>query len=235
MRRSKRILWAVVARHCSAYTDSNNTLHGGTLMPETEVTVGFKAHLGWLAAVTVAARASAPQPLDAVRLDLFADQPREVREPYHVAGGWDGLTQVAKPDDPAAVVKRAAAQQVRHTASAFERFRGELEHAGLQWRSAVLLIGRGIVHDLEETLQSHAHIHIAEGEAVRAATRAALTKIGVPYVEQDEKSALAGAADKLSTSAEALEAQLKQARPPNVRSWTKEHRTIAAAAWLAQS
>ena len=198
-----------------------------------DVTVGFKAHLGWLAAVTIETAADEPRPLAASRLDLFTDQPREIREPYHVAGGWDGLEQVAKPDNPAAVIERACAAQARHTVAGLTLFRSEMADAGLRWQGAVVLATRGVVHELEYTLQSHAHIHIAEGDAVRSATRTALQALAIPYVDQDEKSALAGAADKLGTSAAQLDARLKALRPPDTRSWTKEHRVIAAAAWLA--
>ncbi len=97
----------------------------------------------------------------------------------------------------------------------------------------MLLVGRGIVHSLQESLASHAHIHIAEGEAVRDATRHALRAIGMPYVEQDEKNTLATAATELGLSVERLDAQLKALKPDTAKSWTKEHRTIVAAAWLA--
>ena len=52
-------------------------------------------------------------------------------------------------------------------------------------------------------------------------------------MNQDEKSALGGAADKLNLSTGELDERLKGLRPPEARSWTKEHRVIAAAAWLA--
>jgi len=198
------------------------------------VTVGFKAHLGWLAAVAVRANTDEPWPLAAERLDLFADQPREIREPYHVAGGWDGLTRVDPPADPAALIEKSLALQATRTEARLLRYHVELSEAGLQWRHAVVLIGRGIVHDLQNTLSSHAHIHIAEGEAVRQATRTALSHMRLPWVEQDEKSALAGASGLLKISKEELENRLEQRRPEQARSWTKEHQTIAAAAWLAE-
>ena len=202
-------------------------------MSTADVIVGFKAHLGWLAAVAIAARAASPQPLYATRLDLFSDQPRDVREPYHVAGGWDGLDRVSKPANPAALIERAKTQQTRHTTTRLTAFDHELQALDMRWVGAVMLIGRGIVHTLDEILPSHAHIHIPEGEAVRTATRTALKDIGLACTDQDEKSASGAAADALGISTAALEEQLKQQRPPQTRSWTKEHRTIAAATWLA--
>ncbi len=61
-------------------------------MATLDVTVGFKAHLGWLAVVAAEQRSTQPRPVAALRLDLFRDQPREIYEPYHVAGGWEELT-----------------------------------------------------------------------------------------------------------------------------------------------
>ena len=69
-------------------------------MTAIPVAVGFKAHLGWLSAVALTLNPDAPEPVLATRLDLFTDQPRDVREPFHVAGGWDGLQRTEPAEEP---------------------------------------------------------------------------------------------------------------------------------------
>ena len=202
-------------------------------MPQHSVLIGFKAHLGWLACVAVAADDRDLQPLAAQRLDLFADQPREVREPYHVAGGWLGLERVAAPADPLALIERVRQLQDALAAAQLAALKASMAEQGLIWQRAALLVGRGIVHTLEDTLSSHAHIHIAEGEAVRDAARAGLTALKAAWANQDEKDSMPLAAAQLGLSSDELDQRLKQARPAGAKSWTKEHRTIAAAAWVS--
>ncbi len=204
-------------------------------MPSTDVIIGFKAHLGWLAAVAVRAGGNEPEPVQALRIDLFSDQPRETREPYHVAGGWHGLQRVARPRRPSTVIEQARIKQAALAAACLQRVRTEMGNEGWCWRKAVMLTGRGVLGDLDDALKSHASIHIAEGEAVRKAVRVAVGEMQVACIDQDEKSTLVEAGNKLRTSPEALDSRLKQCRPPQARSWTKEHRIIAAAAWLAAS
>ncbi len=202
-------------------------------MSAVPVAVGFKAHLGWLSAVALTLNPEMPEPVLAVRLELFADEPRAVREPYHVAGGWDGLQRVLLPDYPARLVRRGRMRQDELTLNRLSRFRAELEASGCQWRQAVMLTGRGTAGDLADTLRSHARIHVAEGEAVRQAGRAALQSLKVPCTDQDEKSAMALAGERLGRTTAELDTLLGNRRPPDTPSWNKEHRTICAAVWLA--
>jgi len=198
--------------------------------PVDEVCVAFKAHLGWVNAVAVASGARAVDCRDARRLVLVAGD-REVTEPYHVAGGWDGLEQHPRPADPLGIIRRGRQRQVRAARRVIEEYRGQLEAAGLRWTRAVVLIGRGwLGHDLEEILSSHAHIHVYEGEAIRDATRQALKALGLAFVEQDEKSTLDEAAGLLGVANP--DALLKDRRPAAVGAWRKEERLLALAAWL---
>ena len=76
------------------------------------ISIAFKAHLGWMNVVAVDAKAlGRPKPLLVERLPFFEDADRETREPYHVAGGWEGLERVTPPADPAAIIKRARKKQ----------------------------------------------------------------------------------------------------------------------------
>lgn len=197
-----------------------------------QVCVAFKAHLGWVNTVAVRRGAAEPDGIAVARLELGADGDRETAEPYHVAGGWQGLERVAPPADPAAVVRRGRRRQVRAATRALTAHREALASAGRSWTRAVLLTTRGlsIADDLAHALDSHAHIHVAEGEAIRDATRQALAALHVDFVEQDEKSVLAAAATALRRADP--DAWLKGARPEGTRTWRKEERLLALAAWL---
>ncbi|MDH3645084.1 MAG: hypothetical protein OES38_23485, partial [Gammaproteobacteria bacterium] len=137
-------------------------------------------------AVVVEVGPKTPKPVYAQRVDLIDAEDREVREPYHVAGGWSGLERVPRPDDPVAVIRRGRRAQVRSAKSALATFRSLLEQAGFLWARGVVLTGRGRPgDDLERILASHAHIHVAEGEAIRDATRSALNALEIDSVNQD--------------------------------------------------
>jgi hypothetical protein len=195
------------------------------------VCVAFKAHQGWVNAVAVGIGTATPAPVHAQRLDLLAGAERDIVEPYHVAGGWSGLERVPRPADPAGVIRRGRRRQVACAGRRLKDFRALLEHKGLHWQRAVVLTSRGrLGDDLEHILGSHAHIHIAEGEAIRDATRAALRAMEIEHVDQDEKSILFEAARVLGCRD--CDGLMKALRPPDAGSWTKEERLIALGAWL---
>lgn len=197
------------------------------------VCVGLKAHMGWVNAVAVRLRGAEPAPVHACRVELLAGAPAEVGEPYHVAGGWNALERVARPADPAAVIRRGRAAQVTAARRQLAAYRDRLAAAGWSWDRAVVLVGRGRLGSLEHTLASHAQIHVAEGEAIRAATRAALDALGVPWVDQDEKR-IAAAAGKALGAADP-DGRMKQLRPDGAAAWTREERLVALGAWLNRS
>jgi hypothetical protein len=194
------------------------------------VCVAFKAHLGWVNAVAVLARRSRPTPVHAERIDLFSADDREAVEPYHVAGGWHGLDQGPRPENPEAVIRRGRAKQAAAAVERLARLKGDLDAAGLDWQRAVVLTARGWLGDLEHILGSHAHIHVAEGEAIRDATRAALADLQILSTDQDEKSIAELAGKRLRV--DDCDAMMKELRPVGIRSWRKEERSIALGAWL---
>jgi len=199
----------------------------------TDVVIAFKAHLGWLNAVGVAFDAAEPRPLWVRRVELTDRDDREASEPYHVAGGWQGLEQVPRPADPAAVIRRGRAKQDRLARARLGDLRKSLVAEDCAWVGAVVLIGRGWMgHTMEEILGSHAHIHVAEGEAVRSAARTALDGLEIPRVDQDEKSVLEVAADRLGGTPAAADRLMRERKPRTARNWSKEERLLGLAAWL---
>jgi hypothetical protein len=197
------------------------------------VCVAFKAHMGWVNAVVVQVGADSPKPLLAQRIDLVEGEVREVTEPYHVAGGWQGLQSSKRPENPEAIIRRGTAIQISSATKRLKLYARMLSQQALQWTSAVVLTGRGFLgDDLEHILGAHAHIHVAEGEAIRNATRHALGSLGISFVNQDEKSILPIASDKMECSVEDCDKFMKSVKPPNTKSWRKEERLIALGAWL---
>ncbi|MCZ6709942.1 MAG: hypothetical protein O7B25_06250, partial [Gammaproteobacteria bacterium] len=195
------------------------------------VCVAFKAHMGWVNAVVVAISTDTPNPIHAQRIDLLDGKDRETLEPYHVAGGWSGLKQVPRPSNPAAVIRRGRRKQVTAAKKRLSALRESLEREDLQWSRAVVLTSRGwLGEDLEHVLGSHVHIHIAEGEAIRDATRAALKAMNIEQVDQDEKRTLTDAGHALGH--QDCDSLMKGLRPPGAKSWAREERLIALAAWL---
>ncbi len=196
------------------------------------VCVAFKAHQGWAAAVAVACGAVEPLPVAGYRVELVDLGNREIAEPYHVAGGWQGLEQVPPPADPHAIIARAELAQQAGAVEALGVLRAQLAEAGWDWQRAVVCTRRGIVHELADTLSSHAHIHIAEADAIRAALRHGLDALVIETIGQDEKSVPESLAAALGTSAGALDAQLKARKPDVFQTWRKEDRMLAMAAAL---
>ncbi len=197
------------------------------------VCVSFKAHMGWTNAVAVLVDAPSPTPVYTGRVDLVATDDRDVSEPYHVAGGWHGLNRVTQPRDPAATVRNGRRRQASAAKVQLNAFGQTLEAAQLRWTRAVVLTGRGrLSDDLDRILGSHAHIHVAEGDAIRDATRIALDAMRIERIDQDEKSVLSDAIHSLKCSAADCDSLMKNARPAGAKSWRKEERLLALAAWL---
>lgn len=197
----------------------------------TPIVVAFKAHMGWVNAVAVVINQPIPTITHAARIDLVESDDPAVREPYHVAGGWSGLERVPRPNNPAATIRSGLAAQVEMAKSKLAKFNAELTLQQYDWQRAVILTGRGIIHDdLEDILGSHAHIHVAEGEATRDATRASIDALEIAHVNQDEKN-ITSLCETALSCADADE-YMKLRRPENTKSWTKEHRIIGLGAWL---
>lgn len=195
-----------------------------------DVCVAIKAHQGWVNTVAVLLDAGEPLALHVQRVELVDGSDRETLEPYHVAGGWSGLTRVPAPANPAAVVRRGRRKQTLAARASQLGFHKTLEGQGLAWRRAVVLTSRGRLGDLDHILGSHAHIHVAEGEAIRAATRAALRQLDIDSVDQDEKSIAAEARGLLD--GRDADQVIKALRPAGAPSWAREERTLALGAWL---
>ena len=186
--------------------------------------IGVSAHLGWAAIAVVACD----------RIETAPENDREVSEPYHVAGGFDGLRRVPRPADPEAVVRRGLRKQQRFTARVLGGIAKELATGGHRLAFAGILVSRGReASDFEKAIGSHTQIHIQEGLAVRASLRGALGDIGARVRDIDQKSVLSIGSEELGEKESELMAQLGAARPENEGPWRKEEKLAALAGWIA--
>jgi hypothetical protein len=196
--------------------------------------LGIAAHMGWLATALVTAQRHGFATLRTDRIVTVPPGDRLALEPFHVAGGFDGLTRVPPPRDPEATVRDGLARQQRHALEALREFIGQVERGGGSIQRAVVLTGRGRpAPDIARALSSHARIHIEEGLAARSSVRDALHRLGIETTTCDARSVPGLAASALHASAATAWALAMQARPPPGHAWRKEHQLAALGAWLA--
>ena len=107
--------------------------------------IGIATHMGWVAGAVVVADGSKPRILRTDRIETADPADREALEPYHVAGGFDGLTRVPIPDDPGSVVERGLQKQRSMTLKNLQALFATLADADIQIGHAGVLTGRGRV------------------------------------------------------------------------------------------
>lgn len=174
------------------------------------VAVGFRAHLGWADAVTLAVAGGGAEVRDRRRLELRPAGGTVF--PYHAA-------QEALPEDREEMI--AAGLQAAE-ASATDALADLLADLGF-WGVGVV-VSRGLRHiPLEKVLASSRLLHAAEGAIYQRALRNAAANLGVPCsvlgFNEAEGHALWPAVSVLG----------KQIGPP----WRKDQKLAALVAWLA--
>ena len=196
--------------------------------------IGVSAHLGWAASAVMVCDERSLRVLRSDRLATAPQGDRQALEPYHVAGGFDGLRRVPQPDDAKGSLRSGLRKQQRFTARAIAKLAAELAAEGYRLAFAGLLVSRGRdAASFEKSIGSHTQIHIQEGLAVRASLRDALKDAGARIRDIDQKSLVAIASEELALSEAALMARLGDAPPENGGAWRKEEKLAALAAWLA--
>ena len=139
--------------------------------------IGVSSHLGWAATAVMACDERELRILRSDRIEAAPVDDREALEPYHVAGGFDGLRRVPPPADSRAVVRRGLRRQQRFTSRALAELAEELATQGHEIAFAGIMVSRGReAASFEKAIASHVQIHIQEGLAVRACFRR-------PYVD----------------------------------------------------
>lgn len=190
--------------------------------------IGFSYHMGWTCCAVVDADETGLRRVVTGRFNTGDEADRESREPYHVAGGWQGLERVPVPDNPATIVKRGLRAQRRHTRKNLKIF--------LQDKTvyrAGILVGRGSkAATIEQAINSHPQIHMAESHAVCDAIATALESLSITVHRVDRKTMFAQAASELGIEKENI-MQLLASITPVQGPWRQEEKYCAIAAWLA--
>jgi hypothetical protein len=200
---------------------------------EKMAALGFRAHMGWVAAVGVTLNAGAPRLVHSSIVKTAADGDRIAKEPYHVAAGWDGLNRVPPHPDPKAAIAEGRKAQARLATEAIADIVRALEAQKLKTVAGAVLATRAwLGHDLAGILGSHAHVHVYEGEAVRDAVRAGLKANKITAQDVGEKSLYAVAAKALKQSEARLKTTLTALRGGASGPWRQDQKLAALAAWL---
>ena len=198
------------------------------------VTLGFSTHLGWVCVTAVRSRQREIAGVRTFRLETSPPGIREALEPYHVAGGFDGLQRVPPPADPAVSVARGLDKQQRTTAKNLKLLIRALEDWGVGVCAAGLFVGRGRqAPTLEKILASHTQIHVAEGNAVRNSVRQACRNLHIPVLSIDKRLLFDVVQQYLELDESSAMNLLTQVKPDNAGGWRKEEKLCTLAGLVA--
>lgn len=195
--------------------------------------LGFRAHKGSVDVVGVTVEAGTPRLVHSAIVKTAPDGDRIAMEPYHVAGGWDGLARVAPHPEPKAAIAQGRKTPARFATKAIADIAQALEAQNLKTVAGAVLATRGwLGHDLAGILGSHEHVRVYESEAVRDAVRAGLKANKIKAQDIDQKSLYAVAAETLKLSEARLKTTLTALRGETHRPWSQDQKLAALAAWL---
>jgi hypothetical protein len=195
--------------------------------------LGFRAHMGWVAAVGVTLDAGAPRLVHSSIVKTADDGDRLAKEPYHAAAGWEGFARVPPHPDPKGAIAQGRKTQTRLATKAIADIVETLKAQKLEPVAGAVLATRAwLGHDLAGILGSHAHIHVYEGEAVRDAVRAGLKANQIKAQDVEEKSLYAVAAKELKLSEARLKTTLTALRGDAPGPWRQDQKLAALVAWL---
>ncbi len=187
--------------------------------------IGFRAHTGWAAAVTIAGPAATPSVVDRRRINLLErGMPWEV---YHVASRQSF-------DKAEALIERAQESARGMARAALEETLRELRAAGHDVVAAgVVMGGRLATLPLEQALRAHAAKHAAEGQLYRDALLFACDELGLRALGIPERELEEHGAGALGLPLHDVRQRLvdlgRGIGPP----WAQDQRHTALIAWLA--
>jgi hypothetical protein len=191
--------------------------------------LGFRAHSGWTAAVTVSMHGSdsSPTVLDRRRIHLVETFTYAYRQPYHTA-------EKMPLADATKFIANARGEAGRLALAAIRGLQKDLEKLGWRLSACGLLLASGrALPELEQILASHALIHTADGELFREALRGACARCDLPVVSLKERELFDSASKTLSVKPDALKRRIaalgKSLGPP----WSQDEKFSALAAWVS--
>ncbi len=188
--------------------------------------VGFRAHSGWSALVTVSLEKDGPIVLSRERVHLVETFIYKFRQPYHTAERMPLEKARAFVDEALAQAKRLAGSALRSTQKDMKKQGYELG------RGALLLASGKTLPSLERILLSHALIHTADGELFREALRHSCADCGVEIACIRDRELLERGVKTLRMKREKLLRRLTEIGTAFGSPWTQDEKYAALAAWL---
>jgi hypothetical protein len=191
----------------------------------TAVAVGFRAHTGWAAAVTITIAAGVPVVVDRRRVSLH--DPAMPLEMYHVAG----TRSASEAKDIIARATRAINSTAKR---ALKDLCDELRADGHGVSAAGVVLGSGrLVLPLASALRSHAGSHAAEGELYRQSLVRASEALGLRLTAIPEPILYEHASAMLKMSPERIRTLVADLGKPLGPPWTQDQKSAALVAWLS--
>ena len=193
----------------------------------SHVAVGFRAHSGWAAVVSLAGPPASPTVVDRRRIELADAAIEGSKQPYHEAEG-------KKPKEAERIVGRCTDSSRRLAREALWAVLVELRQRQHDVMGCALLLasGRPLPGSLHAILASHALIHAAEGEMFRDVLVRASEHFSLPVTGVRERDVLARAADATGRPASELQRQAAEMGRALGPPWRQDEKLATLAAWV---
>jgi len=189
--------------------------------------VGFRAHSGWTALVTVCLEKNEPLVLSRQRVHLVKTFNYSFRQPYHTA-------EKMSLSDGRKFISQVRTEARRLAYRAIREVQANLGEANYQVTRCGLLRASGRdLPNLEKILAAHTLIHTADGELFREALSFSSRKYGLKEFGVKEKDLLGRGAESLRLSEAALLRRLRELGRGFGPPWSQDEKYAALAAWLA--
>jgi hypothetical protein len=189
--------------------------------------VGFRAHSGWAALVSIFLVKSEPVVFCRHKLQLVEELKPQFCQPYHAAARMP-FEKAEK------FILEVKAQAQRLACKGLRRLGAELMEKGHSLTACGLLTGSGRkLPELERILAAHPLIHTAEGILFREALADAAKECGLFVLEVREKQLLTEGAKALGMAEQKLLARVTELGRPLGSPWSQDEKYATVAAWLA--
>jgi hypothetical protein len=191
------------------------------------VALGFKAHSGWAAVVTIAKASVGVEVIDRRRIELIDEGELWAKQPYHAA-------EELEPGEARLVVKKGIASAQRVAVLRIKEIVRRSADSGYQISACGILAPEPMPDwGTDEILSVHIRMHKAEGvlfpdALYRAAEKNGIQVVSVPEKRLDElaQKALRKSGDDISKMLVAIGRSIG---PP----WTRDQKTATLAAMVA--
>ncbi|HKF58247.1 MAG TPA: hypothetical protein VKJ45_22580 [Blastocatellia bacterium] len=198
-----------------------------TAQSTTPVALGFRAHSGWAAAVTVAASGDGIEVIDRRRIDLADSSIQGSVQPYHAA---EGMELKAAERFISGCIKSTRDLALRGLKDLID----EMHCGGYRISGCGILLAAGKpLPALSSILASHALIHTAEGELYRAAIIHTSDRLKIPTTAIKERELFEEGAMRLRMTPDALQNLTNDIGRAIGPPWRQDQKYAAIVAWLA--